>query len=103
MSVPAWYFTLTGVLWGTIGLGLAIGLYNGRSWASILTRWFSLVFVAWYWLDRFLFVKTDFARGSTPAAIAASTICLIAIFGILLRPNVASYFDTNSLVKETSI
>jgi hypothetical protein len=102
MSVPVWYFTLTGALWGAIGLGLAIGLYLGRRWASVLTRWLSLVFVAWYWIDRYLFVKTDFARGSTVAAIVASIVCLIAIFWILLSSKAALYFDTKSLIKETS-
>lgn len=96
MSVPVWYFSVTGVLWGTIGLVLTIGLYVGRPWASVLTRWLSLAFVLWYWLDRLLFVNTDFARGSTVSAIAVSIIFVIMIFWILLRPGAKSFFQSSS-------
>jgi hypothetical protein len=96
LSVPTWYFSITGALWGGIGLALSIGLYTGRRWASILTRWLSLVYVAWYWLDRLLFVKTDYARGSTVATIGASILGLSVILWTLLRPKAVIFFKETS-------
>jgi hypothetical protein len=92
LSVPTWYFTLTGALWGGIGLGLSIGLFLGRSWAAKLTRWLSVVYVLWYWLDRLLFVKTEYARGSTGAALGATMIGLSLVFWVLHRSQAASFF-----------
>lgn len=92
LSVPTWYFTLTGALWGGIGLGLSLGLFAGQIWATILTRWLSVVYVLWYWLDRLLFVKTEYARGSTGAAIGATVIGLSLVFWVLRRSQAVSFF-----------
>lgn len=92
ISVPVWYFTITGLLWGVIGIGLSLGLFFGDPRAPKLTKWLSLVFIAWYWLDRFLFVKTDYVRGSTPAAIGTTLLGIIIIFWVLQRPGAETYF-----------
>lgn len=96
LSVPVWYFTITGVLWGVLGIGLSQGLFFGDPRAAQLTRWLSLVFLAWYWLDRILFVKTDYVRGSTPAAIGTTLLGIIIIFWILQRPDAETYFKETS-------
>ncbi len=96
LNVPIWYFTLTGALWSGVCLALSIGLYTGRQWASKLTSWLSFVYVAWYWLDRILFVKTDYARGSTIAAIGTTILGLGFVLWTVLRSNAASYFQETS-------
>jgi hypothetical protein len=92
LSVPTWYFTLTGALWGGTGLGLSLGLFAGQSWAAKLTRWLSVAYVLWYWLDRLFFVKTEYARGTTVAALGATIIGLGLVYWILLRSQAASFF-----------
>ncbi len=96
ISVPVWYFTITGVLWGMIGIALSLGLFFADPRAPQLTRWLSLVFLAWYWLDRILFVKTDYVRGSTPAAIGTTLLSIIIIFWVLKRPGAEIYFKETS-------
>ena len=96
LNVPIWYFTSTGALWSGICLALSIGLYTGRHWASKLTSWLSIVYVAWYWLDRILFVKTDYARGSSSAAIGTTILGLGLVLWTVLRSHDAAYFQETS-------
>ena len=84
------------MLWGVIGIGLSLGLFFGNPRTPKLTRWFTLIFLAWYWLDRIMFVKTDYVRGSTPAAIGTTLLGIIIIFWVLRRPGAETYFKETS-------
>jgi hypothetical protein len=92
MSVPSAYVPLSGGVWAVLGLASAAGLWLGTGWAPRLTRGAACVIAGWYWADRLLLVRTEFARQSRPAALIATLVCLAAVLWILRRPAVRGFF-----------
>jgi len=92
LTVPGWYIPLTGGVWGVTGLAVAYGLFTGRLWAVNAALWGSVFYTAWYWTDRLLFVRSDYARGTQPASMALTALGLAAVWLILRRRNVRQYF-----------
>jgi len=92
LSVPRAYLPLSGGVWAAAGLTAAAGLFYGARWAPRLARWALPVMAVWYWADRLLFVRTDFARQSWPAALAFTLAGVLAVFWVLSRSSVVRYF-----------
>ncbi len=95
ISLPYWYLYLRNGLWGLGSVIAAMGLFLGRSWSLNLTRWGSLFISLWYWSDRLLLSRSDYARRSWPAGVVVTLIVLIWIFWILTRPAIQCYFREN--------
>lgn len=91
-TVPRWYIPLTGGVWGALALGTAAGLFTGRPWASPAARVGAILFAAWYWADRLLFVHTEYARRSWPAAAVLTLAGLGFTFWAVTRPSARDYF-----------
>ena len=91
-SVPAWYLPLTGAIWGGVALALGVGLLRGSAIAYRLTFWMAAVYWLWYWTDRLLLVRTDFAQRSLPAALLVSSAGLILLFWALTRAAARAFF-----------
>lgn len=92
LSVPSWYLPLTGALWGGLGLVLAIGLWRGSQKAYRWTLWTIPVYLAWYWIDRLAFLRSDFARSSHPAALAVTAAAVVLLLGALTRNSAREFF-----------
>lgn len=92
LTVPPAYLTLTGAVWGGLGLMVARGLFLGRRWASGATVALTLAFVTWYWADRLLLVRTDYSAQTWPAAAIASALLLAGVAYLLTRPGTRRYF-----------
>ncbi|MGA9534010.1 MAG: hypothetical protein WBR18_14915 [Anaerolineales bacterium] len=92
LTVPYWYIPLTGAVWGTAGLVIAIGLFSGRRWARGATLGCSVAYTSWYWADRLLLVQGDYAQRTQPASMALTVFGLAAIWLILRRRNVRQYY-----------
>jgi hypothetical protein len=92
-SIPQWYLPLTGISWGMVGLITSFGLFLGYSWAPKLLRLGSLCFVGWYWIDRFVFVRSDYGRSIWPAAAMLSGMTLLLIFVSLNLADVKAFFQ----------
>lgn len=92
LSVPPIYLTLTGAIWGSGALVGAWALYTGRSWAPSFARWGFIAYALWYWADRLLLVRSDYARQTIPASIAISVVLLIVGFWVLQVPKVRRYY-----------
>ena len=93
ISIPKWYLPLTGAFWGLVGLIVSYGLFRGNTWAIKLLSWGSLCFVAWYWLDRFAFVRSEYGRSTWPAAVTFTLITVLIIFLSQKRIDVKAYFQ----------
>ena len=90
-SLPL-YLAANGAVWGIIALVLAWGLWQGRLWASRLTRWAALLFAAFYWVDR-LFVQTGAGRSVNTLFVAVMTLVLVwSVFWILTRRKTRLFF-----------
>lgn len=91
-TVPRAYIALSGGAWGAIGCAGTIGLFRGLPWAPRLTRVGAVLFAAWYWLDRVLFVHTEYALRSWPGAAVLTLAAVGFTFWALSRPHVRHYF-----------
>jgi len=91
-TVPRAYVSLSGGVWGALALGTALGLFFGRTWAPRAARAGAFLFAAWYWADRLLFVHTEYARRSWPAAAALTVAGVGFTLWALARPHVNHYF-----------
>jgi hypothetical protein len=93
LSIPRWYLPATGLFWGSIGLATCAGLFLGRPWAPQFLRWGCLGFAAWYWVDRFLFVRSDYGRGTWLAAALITLVGSILLFWFLRRADIRTFFQ----------
>lgn len=92
LSVPEWYFPLTGAVWGGLALFLGIGLLRGSRRAYHFLFWAAPVYLGWYWADRLFLVRSDFAQRSLPAAVVMSAAAIVLVYLALTRPSVRIYF-----------
>lgn len=93
LSVPRWYPSVTGAVWGSAFLASAVGLWAGRGWAPVLARGVGVFFVVWYWIDRLTLVRSDYARQSIPFSAGATALCLIGLFWTLSRRSVREFYQ----------
>ena len=92
LSVPEWYLPLTGAVWGGAALVLGFGLLRGSRRAYRFLFWAVPLYLGWYWADRLLLVRSDFAQRSLPAALVMSAIAVALVALALTRPSVRMYF-----------
>ncbi|TET81704.1 MAG: hypothetical protein E3J37_08770 [Anaerolineales bacterium] len=92
LPFPDWYLLVRNGLWGLSGLIAAGGLFFSRSWAPSFTRWAGLAFVLWYWSDRLLLARSDYAKRSWLAAATITLIAVFWLFWILNRPSIQDFF-----------
>ncbi len=80
------------LFWGFTGLGLAAGLFFGRTWAFTAIRLAVIVYLVFYWLERFFFF-TQAGRGENSVFLAVvSLLVLASVFWILSFWKVKLYF-----------
>lgn len=96
LTVCKTYLILGGGAWGTATLLSASSLFRGTSWAPTLTRCTALALAVWYWLDRLVFVHTDYAQRSWPAAAFLTLLALACLHWALTRPAARAYFGEDS-------
>lgn len=97
LLVPSWYLPLTGAVWGIATLLAGIGLLAGQTWAPTLSRWGSLVFVAWTVIDRLALARSDYASSTRALSIGAALVGAALIWWIVNRPQAKTYFGEDSL------
>jgi len=92
LSVPEWYLPLTGAVWGGAALVLGFGLLRGSRRAYRFLFWAVPIYLGWYWADRLLLVRSDFAQRSLPAALVMSAIAVALVYLAVTRPSARMYF-----------
>lgn len=92
LTVPGWYPPLTGLVWGSLSLLAAVGLFLGRPWALATTGWGAIAYCLWFWADRLLLAQSDFAARSRPASLVLTVLGLAALWWALRRPSLRRYY-----------
>jgi hypothetical protein len=91
MTVPVLYYVITGAVWGGIGVALAFGLFGGRKWSSSLAKFVTLLYTAYYWLDR-LVIADRFSITSRWQFVTGLTILLaVSVFWVLKLPKTRAF------------
>ncbi|KPK90588.1 MAG: hypothetical protein AMJ88_15785 [Anaerolineae bacterium SM23_ 63] len=93
---PVWYFVLRNGIWSLIGLAASGALFLRRSWAASFTSYGALTYVFWYWIDRLIFTRSDFASRSWPATAVVTLIVLSSLFWVLRRPSLRYFLSENT-------
>ena len=97
LPFPDWYLLLRNGLWGLSGLIAAGGLFFSRSWAPFFTQWTGVAFAIWYWSDRLLLARSDYAKRSWPAAGVLTLLAVLWLLWILRRPSILEFFRESKL------
>jgi hypothetical protein len=95
ITIPRWYLSLTGFVWGLAGLVLSYGLFQIYPWALRMLTWGSLSFSGWYWLDRLFFASSEYSQLNWIASLILTFIALGLILGIQRRLDVQAAFKEN--------
>lgn len=96
MSVPAGYLALTGAVWGVAGAVLAFGLLTGQAWSRRALPWAGAAFLAWYWIDRLLFARSEYAARSWPFALMLTLLGLGWLVIMMRRKSFREYFEEST-------
>jgi hypothetical protein len=92
LSVPRWYPPLTGAIWGLGWSVAAAAAFTGRRLAPWLILGIGIAFLAWYWIDRLVFVRSGYALRSMPFSLALTAFGTAAVLAVLRQRAVQAYF-----------
>jgi hypothetical protein len=93
LSVPPSYLVLTGAVWGVAWVVIAAALFTGRRWAPRATLAVGAAFLLWYWADRLLLVRSEYALRTMPFGLA---VTLLASVLALRRPAARRHFGEHT-------
>jgi hypothetical protein len=92
LSVPRWYLPLTGAVWGIGWSVCAAACFTGRRWAPRMITVIGVAFLAWYWLDRLAFVRSEYAVRTMPFSMGLTALGTVLVIAVLRQPAVRGYF-----------
>lgn len=96
LTVPAGYLALTGAIWGVAGTLLSYGLFTGKGWGRAALPWGVSAFLVWYWIDRILFTRSEYAARSWPFALLLTALGLVWMLWMMRRKGFREYFEENA-------
>lgn len=92
LSVPRWYPPLTGAVWGIAWCVCAAAGFTGRRWAPRLITVIGIAFLAWYWFDRLVFVRSEYALSTMPFSLGLTALGAVLVIAALRQPPVRGFF-----------
>ncbi len=66
LTVPGWYLPARSLAFGAAGLVGAVGMFMGKTWSPRLLRVLTLLYLAWFWVDRLLIRSSTMSRQDLP-------------------------------------
>lgn len=95
LNVPLLYLYGKTLVWATVGLIGAVGLFTGRRWAPGWVKGVTLGYIFWYWIDRLLFTASTDARQSWKLPTLLMAFLAVLIWWSLSRTKVHRYFRSS--------
>jgi len=94
VSLPLFpaYLALTGLVWGSVWLPLAWGIWRGKLWAPHFTLAALLAYTIYYWLDRILLTGDLRQNLNWPFSLGLNLLILLWSLWILTRPRAKIFF-----------
>ena len=90
LRVSPLYLLLSGAIWALVGFTLAIGIWFGWRPAWLGTQIASLVYAAYYWLDRSCLAEASVLTVRGPFMVLLTVLLLLIVFGSLWLPDLPS-------------
>jgi hypothetical protein len=91
MSISPAYLAISGLLWVLIGIALSWILWRGQPGAPHVLRVFAVVYVLYYWIDRWL-LTVSILSARWPFALLMTIFGLVLPFVMGTRPKVSAFF-----------
>ena len=93
MSLPMpLYIASTGLLWALCWFIVYWGIERGKKWTSPVTLGVSFSYIAYYWIDRFLFHSAA-GRDNTKFALVMTFVLGLFVIIALALPKSRAYFE----------
>jgi hypothetical protein len=92
LSVPRWYPPLTGAVWGIGWCVCTAASFAGRRWTPRLVTIIGVAFLAWYWFDRLVFVRSEYGLRTMPLSLGLTALGAAAVIAILRQTAVRGFF-----------
>jgi len=92
-GLPVLYLGLDGLIWGSAGLVLLIGLWTGRSWARTAGMVLTGLYTAARWADLILAADPELLPVRWPIALIGSVIGLGSALWVLSSRPSRKFFD----------
>lgn len=86
------FFIVSGLVWGGLGLWLALALWRGRSWVPKSAKWGMLAFFAFGWFDRLVLQANGPQRVNWPFQFVVTTALLVVVFASFSLPQSKAFF-----------
>jgi hypothetical protein len=83
------YTALSGFLWLVTGLLLVWGVWRGLRWAWRAALFGTIVYTAWYWLDRLIVQRPHM---NDPFSLITTALLLMLVLVILFSRRTRNYF-----------
>ena len=92
LSVPRWYPPLTGAVWGIAWCVCAAACFTRRRWTPRLITVIGVAFLVWYWFDRLVFVRSEYAVRTMPFSLGLTALGAILVISIIRQSRQRSFF-----------
>jgi hypothetical protein len=86
------YLALTGLIWFILGLVLFWGLWRGKPRAPLATRILGVIFLAYQWIERFIFASQGNQFENWQFMIGMTLLVILFIFWTLSRSDAKTFF-----------
>jgi hypothetical protein len=91
MSISPAYLAISGLFWVLIGIVLSWILWRGQPGAPQVLQVFAVIYVLYYWIDRWL-LTVSISSARWPFALLMTIFGLFFPFVIGTRPKVSAFF-----------
>lgn len=91
LPIPWLYVAISGFVWGLVGIILFLGLWLGFARFNFYAALATLLYSAYYWVDRFM-LTLERDQANLPFAIVLNLIIILLTFWILSRRRTMSFF-----------
>ena len=82
-TAPMFYIVIGGAIWFFIGLILTVGLFTGKKWTLVITRIAILVYLIYFWIDRFVIAEIIFIQNRWQFFLGLSILLVVLSFWML--------------------
>jgi len=94
LTMPLPYLAAGGIVWGSVFVVTALGIWKMWTWARRLLLIAIIVYQAHIWINHWLFDTSSYSRQVWPFQAGISVITMVVVWGFLFLPGIRGRFVT---------